>query len=166
MTNRKDVVLEQLRLGEYLIEKFTADLSDPEYFMVPAEGANHAGWILGHIAVSEDAITSAATGSPKRLPEPTHELFKGGTECRPDASKYPTRSKIDELFRNARVHTVEALKGFDEGRWDDPSPDEYSEEIFPTLGSLWAVQGTHQYWHIGQLTVCRTALKKGRVLAM
>jgi hypothetical protein len=164
MASPKDVVLDQLNMGLFLIEKFTEDLSDAEYFQPPIEGANHAGWILGHLAYSEDWVVSLVTGVDRRIPQSTEKLFKGGSHCLPDASKYPSRSEIDKLFRNSRTNAVEALKAFDEGRWGEPSPEEAPTEFFPTLGSLWAMQSTHQFWHIGHLSVCRTAMKKKRIL--
>ena len=164
MASGKDIVAGQLAVGQYLIEKFTGDLTDEEFFTAPVSGANHAGWVLGHIAVSEDSLCAVATGSDKRIPEATQKLFGGESECSNERSKYPSRKEIEELYRRTRAHTLEALKSFDEGKWDDPSPEGWPKEVFPTLGSMWSMQGTHLFWHIGQITVCRQALKKKRVL--
>ncbi len=159
MSSVKDTLLSQLRTGQFFFEKFTADLSDAEYFRPPVEGGNHAAWIVGHVACSEDSILAQLTGKPKRIPDSTAELFKGGSTCVADASRYPSRKELDELFRNSRGRTIEELTTFDEKKWNDAS----SWKTFPTLGALWGLQGTHQFWHIGQLTVCRQALKKPRV---
>ncbi len=164
MASPNDVVAAQLQTGQFLIEKFTEDLLDSEYFTPPIEGANHVGWIIGHIAASEDRTVSLITGAAQRLPTAMHELFRGGSTCLPDASKYPSRKKIDEFFHNSRANTVQALEAFDENKWNDPSPEEAFRDFFPTLGSLWGMQGTHQFWHIGQLTICRTKMKKKRIL--
>ncbi len=164
MATVKDVLLEQLRSGEYFVEKFTADLSDAEYFSPPVGGGNHAAWILGHIACSEDSITGQITGKGKRIPDATHELFKGGSVCIPDSSKYPSRKQIDELFRSSRARTIEELALFEGKKWQDPSPPGWEKSPFATIGGMWGLQGTHQFWHLGQLTVCRQAMKKKRVL--
>ncbi len=164
MTPAHDILLHQLNSGQYLIEKMTADLSDADYFRLPIPKGNHVGWILGHIACSEDSINAGVTGSPKRLPDAMHELFKGGSECLSDASKYPPRKQIDEMFRNTRAHVLEALKKADVAEWSKPSPEGWDKSVFPTRGAIWALQGTHQYWHIGQLTLCRTAMGKKRAL--
>jgi len=164
MATGKDVILEQLGMGDYLFNQFTADLSDEEYFKAPVPRANHAGWIIGHIAVSEDSLVAAATGKPKRIPEATQDLFKGGSTCKAEASVYPSRKQIDELYKNTRAHTLEALKASDESKWSAPSPEGFTKEVFPTMGSIWGLLSTHQYWHIGQLTVCRAAMNKKHVL--
>lgn len=164
MLGLKDVIIEQLQSGQLLIEKLTEDLSDAEYFVPPIEGANHVGWILGHMACSEDWASSLITGTRLRIPQSVHEVFKGGSKCIPDASKYPSRKEMDELFYNNRADTVEVLKTFDDDKWGDPSPEDVPRDFFPTLGSLWGMVGTHQFWHIGQITVCRAAMKKKPVL--
>ncbi|MFQ5495991.1 MAG: DinB family protein [Phycisphaerae bacterium] len=164
MASAKSVILGQLQTGEYLMEKFTADLTDDEYFTKPLEGANHTAWILLHLACSEDWAVSKIQGTGPRIEASMHELVKGGSPCQADRSGYPARRKIDELFRDTRAATVEAIKMFDEARWDDPAPDDYPKDFFPTIGSLWGMQATHQFWHIGQLCVCRAAMKKKPVL--
>ncbi len=164
MASPKDVVLEQFQLGQKLIEMMTADLDDAEYFKAAIDGTNHIGWILCHIACSEDTSVPPIMGASPRIAQSTHDLVKSGSPCITDASKYPPRKEIDELFRNTRAATIEALAAFDEGRWADPSPDSLPKEFFPTLGSLWAMHATHQFWHIGHITVCRVAMGKKPVL--
>ena len=164
MATAIDVILTQLGTGQFLMDKFTADFSDEEYFKIPVEGSNHAAWILGHIAVSEDSMAATAAGIDKKIPDSTYELFKGGSKCVADASKYPSRKEIDELFKTSRARTIEALNSSDASTWDGPPPEGYPKEVFPTMGAIWGMLGTHQFWHIGQLTVCRAVLKKPQVL--
>jgi len=163
MGGAKDVVLGQMQTSQFLVEKMTADLSDAEYFKPAVPGANHAGWIMGHIACSEDWAAALISGSKQRIPDATHALFKSGTTCVADASKYPSRKQIDELFRNSRAHALEAVKVFNDSRWNDPNP-KGANGPFPTLGALCGLLGFHPFWHIGQLTVCRVAMNKKRVL--
>ncbi len=164
MTTPKDVILHQLGSGQSILDRLISDLSDAEYFRPPIPGANHTGWIIGHIACSEDSLVNGATGAAKRIPEATHALFEGGSPCVADASKYPSRKHIDELLRTTRAHTTEALKAFDAAKWDKPSPEGWSKDMFPTLGAIWSLIGTHPFWHIGQITVCRCAMSKKRLL--
>ena len=164
MTKAKEVILQQLRSGQDLYEKFTADLADREYFVSPAEGCNHTAWLVGHVACSEDSLVSQITGGAKRIPDATHELFKAGSKCVGDASKYPSRVQIDKLFHDSRMNTMGALTRYDDRRWDEPSPEGWDKSVFPTMGAMWGLQGTHQFWHLGQLTVCRQVMRKKNVL--
>lgn len=164
MVTAKDVIAGQLQTGEYFLQTFTKDFTDAEYFAPAVAGSNHAAWILGHLACTEDWGRWLLSGKSKHLDEATHALFKGGSSCMPDPSKYPSRKALDRLFADSRSRLVEALGAFDIGRWDEPTPDHGPRKQFPTLGDLWALMGLHQFWHFGQLTTCRAALRKKALL--
>ena len=164
MSSAKDVILGQLEAGRKLIEMFTADLSDEEYFKPAVEGTNHVAWMLGHLACIEDAVAAGLTGTDKRIPAATHELFEGGSRCIADPSEYPSRRQIDEMFRNTRAHFLEALKAAEESNWDAPAPEGSPVELFPTVGALWGMPSIHQFWHIGQIATCRATMNKKRVI--
>lgn len=164
MAKLTEVIIQQLGTGHFLLEKFTSDFSDEEYFKIPIPGTNHPAWVMGHLACSEDSAVSGIAGKEMRIAQDTHDLFKGGSECIADASKYPSRGELDEMLKNSHAHLLEALQTFDESKWNDPSPEGFPKDFFPTLGSVWAMQSTHQFWHIGQLSVCRRALSKPMVL--
>lgn len=164
MATLKDVIIGQIQMGQTLFDMFTGDFSDAEFFQPPVSGTNHAGWIFGHIACSEDWAVGLITGKEKRIEKPMHDRFGGSSVCHADASKYPSRKEIDELYRNAHANILEVLESFDESRWDDPAPEGVPKEFFPTIGSMWGMQGAHPFWHVGQLTVCRVALGKPKVL--
>ena len=164
MASPKDTIKFQLGTAAALIEKFTADLSDEEYFKAPIPGANHAAWIVGHLAVSADSLAAGACGGKMRFPQEMHDLFNGQSECKADASIYPSRKDIEEMFTNSNAHTIEDLTTFDESKWDDPSPDSMPKDFFPTVGTMWGMVGAHPFWHIGQLTTNRVAMGKPRVL--
>lgn len=166
MISVKEMLLAQLGTGEYLFDKFTSDLSDAEYFKVPAANTNHVAWNIGHIATSEDSMVAAVTGGSMKFSQDLHKMFGGSSECFEDAAKYPSRGEIDEMRQNARANAIEQIKMFDEAKWNDPAPQGWPTDLFPTLGSVWALLATHQFWHIGQITVCRQTLGKSRVLGM
>lgn len=164
MSSMKDVILGQLQTSGWLLDQMLADLTDAEFFCPAVPGSNHAAWILGHIATSEESLTCKIVGRTPAFDEPLMKMFGGQSKCLPDASRYPSVADIKAMFRNARERTVQTLKAFDEKHWNDPSPEGLPRDFFPTKGSVWALQGTHAYWHIGQLTTCRVALGKKRVL--
>lgn len=165
MASPKDVVVQQLIFGQTLFEMFTSDLSDAEYFIPAAKGTNHAAWILGHVAQTEDWMVGLLTGAERTVSEDLQKLFGGSSECSPDADKYPPRKELDEMFRSNRARAIKAAQTVDDGCWDDAAPEGgLPQDSFPTVGSIWGMMGTHQFWHLGQLTTCRSAMKKKRVL--
>ncbi len=164
MSNLKNLLLGQLETGAFLFDKFTSDLSDEEYFKLPVPNTNHVAWNVGHIAVSEDSEVAAITGGTMKLSDDLRKIFSQSSECAGEPSMYPSRRDIDEMYNNVRANTTEQLKMFDEKKWDDASPEDWPTDMFPTLGSMWSILPTHQFWHIGQITVCRQSLGKSRVL--
>lgn len=165
MASPKDVIADQLQRSAFLFQTFTKDFSDAEYFQPAVSGSNHAAWVVGHIACAEDWGRWLLTGAAKQIDEPTHALFKGGSNCMPDAGKYPSRQAIDMMFQNSRARLSDALGAFDVRRWDEPTPEQGPRKQFGTLGAVWGLMGFHPFWHIGQLTTCRVALKKKAMLS-
>ncbi len=165
MASPKDVVVQQLMFGQTLFEMFTSDLSNEEYFIPAAEGTNHVAWVLGHIAQTEDWMIGLLTGAERTVSEDLQELFGGSSECSPDASKYPQRKELDDIVRSNRARAIRAAQTVDDSCWDDVAPEGgLPQNFFPTVGSIWGLVGTHQFWHLGQLTTCRSVMKKKRVL--
>lgn len=165
MASPKDVVVQQLKLGQTLFEMFTSDLSDAEYFIPAAEGTNHIAWVLGHIAQTEDWMVGLLTGAERTVSEDLQKLFGGSSECSTDAGRYPSRKELDEMFRSNRARAMKAAQAADDGCWDDAAPEDgLPKDFFPTVGSVWGMMGAHQFWHLGQLTTCRSVMKKKRVL--
>ena len=108
-----------------------------------------------------DLLTSAK----RTVSEDLQKLFGGSSECFPDAALYPTREDLDEMFRSNRGRAIKAARTVDDACWDDVAPEGgLPKEFFPTVGSIWGMMGTHQFWHLGQLTTCRSVMKKKRVL--
>ena len=160
MASPKDVIMVQLKTGAELIGKFTADLTDAEYFVAPTPELNHTGWVLGHLACSEDWGIGLLSGQDKKIDTAIHERFAGGKPCTQGPADYPTAGELQTYFQDTRTRLVNALEGFDDNRWDEASPEGAPKELFPTLGTLWGLMGFHQFWHIGHITACRAAMKK------
>ncbi len=164
MIRAKEMILQQLHTGTFLFQKFTDDLLDEEYFIAPTTGGNHTAWNLGHIACVEDAIVSGICSGQPQLSKVVRDLFASGASCSVDAARYPSRAEIDSLFSETRERTVSAVEELDDALWNDPPPPSFPRELFPTRGAAWSALGTHQFWHLGEVAVCRTALGKDRVL--
>ncbi len=162
MPDAKDVIRHQLESGQHLIEMLTADLTDEEYFKPAAKGTNHVAWILLHVACTEDWVVSTLTESQRQIPAEIHEAFSPGSTCQTTASRHPPLKRIGEIFNNAQARLLEALSASDLNTWDDPSPEGFPREFFPTVGVVWSRQGAHLSWHIGQIATCRAAMGKKR----
>ncbi len=156
----KQLVLNQLQGSKSLFDTFSKDLSDADARYQPGDMGNHLNWILVHMAVSEDSMISQMAGTPKRLSEALHKAYSGGSTCKADDGM--TRAEALKLYNESHTRTCDFVKNFDESRLDDKAPAGYPE-MFPTVGAALGLFGAHPYWHIGQLTVNRTLLKKPKV---
>jgi hypothetical protein len=165
MISPKEIIRHQLDTGLQLIELCTRDLNDEEYFTPVLAGGNHAAWVTGHLAVSEDTLLAVILGQAPAIAENLRGLFARGSECFADASRYPPRAEIEGLFRDVRPRTLEHLASFDESRWNDASPESLDRHLLPTLGTIWSLIAAHPWWHVGQLTYNRKALNKPRFFA-
>lgn len=161
--NAKAVIKSQLVAGDDLIQKFTDDFTNEEFlFTLPNDGQS-VMWIQGHLACTEDWVLHHLTGSPFQIPEELHGKVSFGSKPSSLAGDYPTRKQILKIFKSQRRRTLSALRKSKLREWDNPAPKEMPP-VFPTVGSLWAMLGTHIYWHFGQITVIRRMHKKPAVL--
>jgi hypothetical protein len=153
----KDIVLNQYASAQWLYESALKDLSDADCRFQPFTGANHVNWILAHLAVSEDSLIAKITGGPMRYKEALHKAYGGGSQCNADDGM--TRAEAWKMYTESGRHTTEFVKSFAEARYDDPSPESL-RQMFPTVGAVVGLLGAHPYWHFGQVTFNRRALKK------
>jgi hypothetical protein len=156
----KDLVLNQLQGSKMLFDSFSKDFNDNDARYQPGNSGNHLNWIFVHMAVSEDAMMSQMSGEPKKLSEALHKAYSGGSTCTADDGM--TRAEALKLYNESHARTCEFVKGFPESRFGDKAPEGYPAN-FPTMATVLGLLGAHPYWHIGQLTVNRTLLKKPKV---
>jgi len=156
----KGVIKGQMVWGANLMQLFSSDLSDDEFFFQPTAGGSHLGWILGHLAGTQDWAVANVTGQPQRLPTEINERFGFGSEISADRSRFLPRAEVEALFRDTQAHSLSVLADYDLSQWNEPTPEGVPSEYFPTMGSLWNLLPLHTFWHFGQLTVNRRMLGK------
>ena len=157
----KELIINQLQTSKWLFDSFSRDFSDADAQVQPCENGNHLNWMFVHMAVSEDSMIATLTGQPKKLSESLHKSYGGGSTCKADDGM--TRAEALKLFNEAHARTEEFVKNFDESRYGDMAPEGFPP-LFPTVGGVIGLLGTHPFWHFGQLTVNRTMLNKPRIL--
>jgi len=157
----KTLLREQLVSGKHIIDKAVENFSDEEFMVrLPGDGV-FATWIFGHLAVSEDWVLSLLTGAEVRLPNDLVNQFEGDRSFQQefDSATLPSRTAALALFETQHERVLQALETEDVSQWGKPTPDKIPD-VFPTLGALWGIMGTHPYWHLGQLIAIRHMLKK------
>ena len=161
----KDVLRNQLASGDNLIEMFSQDFSDEEYLYQLPNGGQTTLWIIGHLAVSEDWMLSKISRGEVKISPEMHEKFQGGTAPTGNAEDNPSIDEVKQLFKEQRERTLAALDESDTDTWENESPEDV-RQFFPTIGGLWSLMATHEFWHFGQLSVIRRNLEKPSALGM
>lgn len=158
--NAKQLAVNQLQASKWLFDNFIKDFSEADARRQPCEGGNHLNWILVHLAVSEDSITASISGGPKRYAEALHKAYGGGSACKADDGM--TLAEARRMYDESHARTLDFIGKLPDARLADKAP-EGMPPLFPTVGAVLGLLATHPFWHFGQLTVTRAALKKPRV---
>lgn len=140
--------------------KFAEDIPADKLCVAPTADANHALWVLGHLAWTDDSILSALAGKPSALPAGFTEAFGMGSKPQPDAKRYPSVAEVKTQLAGRREALTGWLKSLSPAQLAAPLPKELSG-FAPDHATLAATLAWHEGLHAGQLTVARRALGFG-----
>ena len=122
---------------ESLLEYFK---TDDDWFFQATANANHAMWIVGHLALADNAFASKFRPENERKPSADWEgLFWFGSEVSSDRSVYPSKEDVLEYFRERRENLMRVLDEISDEELSAaaPGPDERSAIAgAPNVGHL------------------------------
>lgn len=150
-----------IRSFEYslgFLMELVSDVPDDRWTEQPPGLANHAAWVVGHLAYSCQAI-GGEMGMQPWLPTGRRELF--GTGSRPENQRghYPAgRVLLEELQSGSRRVRDQVRQS-----WGMISrqalPDERYRSLLPTVGdAVLQVLVAHSAYHVGQTALWRKAI--------
>ncbi|MCZ6834319.1 MAG: DinB family protein [Planctomycetota bacterium] len=146
-----------MRFARSATLKFLEGLTDEQLMHRPTPEANHATWILGHLAYVDDSIYTKVSGHDSVIPSNYKALFDSGTTPSDNASDYPSK---DELLTNLeKAHT--AFIGWFESLSDEQmasAPPEGLEIFGANFACVVATLAWHEGVHNGQLIEIRRTL--------
>ena len=151
------LVREGLRGFEFarqLVLEMAKATPDERFYDVPAEGGNHAAWNLGHIAVTDDLIRSALGGGDAVLSSEWHEMFKGGSVCKPGFAGHPSREELLDGLAKSRAAVIAWFSGLNESELTEPLTGgftQFAADRAMLMGSIAA----HETFHAGQMSAAR-----------
>ena len=123
----------------------------------PVPKTNHALWILGHCAVSDEHFPKAMGSEATILDASWSELFGMGSTPVDDPRKYPTLDEITGGMERAREALLEWFGSMDETKLLSPLPDDW-KMFGPNFAGLMNSIAWHEAIHTGQLSAIRRAL--------
>ena len=156
----KQAIESAMNAGLTVLNKYVGDLDDADLMERPGPGCNTLAWQLGHLIASESFLVNlVCPGQGAVLPEGFAEKH-GKDKCDvDDPAQFLSRDEYLKLYDQARVVSKKALAELPPERLDEPAPERF-RSIFPTVGSVFLLVGSHPMMHAGQFVPVRR--RKGK----
>lgn len=138
--------------------RLTADVSDADLYKQPAPGMNPAGWLLGHLALSNDFALSIM-GEATVCPAEWSQWFGPKSVPLAEGMPRPKKNEFLSMIETGYAKVSAALaKGPAPDKLAAPNPIDFLRGPLPTAGDLLAhLLTTHVATHLGQLSAWRRA---------
>lgn len=133
------------------------DIPQDKLFYQLTPGGNHAAWVMGHLAVTDDFVLTKAGGREAKCPAAWEKLFGTGSTPTGKPGDYPAVGEIKEHLNLRREELIGWFKSLDEAKLASPLP-EGTEWLAKTHGGAMATLAIHEGLHAGQLTMIRRSL--------
>ncbi|MEQ8845779.1 MAG: DinB family protein [Phycisphaerales bacterium] len=146
--------LRNLEWARGLLLEMAKATPDERFYELPAEHGNHAAWNLGHIAVTDDLVRNALAGGDAVLPTEWHEMFKGGSTCKPGAEGHPSREELLDALARARAALVAWFGGMNESELAEPLTGGLAQLAADRAMLMGSLAG-HEAFHAGQMSAAR-----------
>ena len=95
--------LSAMRFGRGFLKMLLEQTFDDLFYKPAFEGANHAAWVVGHLALTDNAFLVDVAGQDSKLPEEWNALFGVNTKAIPDPKKYPFRAELMSVLDERRA---------------------------------------------------------------
>jgi len=136
---------------------FLEDIPEDKLCYQPFPGTNHALWIIGHLACTDNFLLTAIGGRQTDLPATWNELFGMGSTPQPDPDAYPPPAEVRQQLDARRDELIEWFKSMDGDQLVAPLPEDY-QTFARDHAALMTSIAWHEGLHAGQLTVVRKTL--------
>ena len=137
--------------------KMVDDIPVEKICSKPLDGTNHALWVLGHLAVTDDWFACTLANRESVIDESWGPLFGMKSEPSDDPSTYPSIDEIKAGLQRARQSLLTGFESLDEQQLQGPVPDEL-EGFAPNVGGAAFTLAWHEGFHAGQLSAVRRSL--------
>jgi len=133
------------------------DVPEDRWTHQPIASANHAAWIAGHLAHTDNYFLTAVAGMATRIPADWDELFGMGSQPVDDPSAYPSPAFLRDHLGARREELIAWFRSLTDAQARAPLPEALLS-FAPTFGQLAHSLAWHEGMHTGQLTVVRKSL--------
>lgn len=151
------IAIERMETSRGFLLRLLDSLSDEDLAARAGAAGNHALWVMGHIAQSDDAVVSAFTGEPSCLPDGHSELFAAKTSLNDNAADYPSRDELLLRMTTSRERVAGWVASLDDQSALRSSPKHLAEFAPNPIAAAHGVS-QHEFMHAGQIATVRAFL--------
>jgi hypothetical protein len=159
MLTVKELIRNQMKFGDMLIQSYLGDLSDADLLVRSVPGANHIAWQMGHLISSAKHILQGLGHDGMALPDGFEETYKKENAASDDPKLFATKAEYLRLHGLALNAIEAALDKTPDAALEEPSP-ESMREYAPTKAAVFMLFGNHLAMHAGQFVPIRRKLGK------
>ncbi|NOX59765.1 MAG: DinB family protein [Planctomycetes bacterium] len=135
---------------------FLEDIPDDKWCHQPTENGNHAFWVVGHIAHSDNFFRTLGK-QESNVPAEWDGLFGMGSVPQTSASAYPSPAELRDALATQRESLTAWLGSLDAEQAAKPLEGDMTQ-FASSYGNLPGSIACHESVHAGQLTVVRKSL--------
>ncbi len=161
--NVKDLLRYNVTFTHNITKKYMDDIADEEMLVRAVPGSNHLAWQLGHLVASERSLLEAIGADVPDLPEGFAENHGRENTGSDDPNDFLAKAQYFELMEQMHEAAEAAIGKTDEAGLDAPTPEKL-RSMFPTVGSVLLMAGSHEMMHTGQIAAIHRKLGKPIVI--
>ncbi len=123
----------------------------------PVAKANHALWVLGHVACTDDYFLTSVGGAKPLLDESWSKRFGSGSTPGIDAKAYPSLADVKAAAAKTRAALVKWFESMDDAKFGTAFTGDMVG-FAPNYGTLPISIAWHEGFHSGQISAVRRSL--------
>ncbi|HVP12468.1 MAG TPA: DinB family protein [Phycisphaerae bacterium] len=146
-----------LNFSRTVLTSLLEDIPENKLCYQAVPRSNHALWIMGHIAITDESFLADIAKRPADRFNAWKEMFFTGSTPKANPTDYPRLSEIRDCLTRSRGNLIEWLGSLSEQQLLAPLSGEM-QSFAPTLAAMMSSIACHEAMHAGQLTIIRKSL--------
>lgn len=158
LSERLQLAIAQIESAREYTMNLLQDLSDDDWFWLPAPPFTTIAWQVGHLAMAEYGLClfrqrGRAEIDSELMSGAFRKKFMRGTTPPTDRADYPSREETLEVLQRVHRQVLLELPGFDGPALDEPMDRPYF--CYPNRYGSLLFAGHHEMIHAGQIGMLR-----------
>ncbi|MCP4591047.1 MAG: DinB family protein [bacterium] len=152
-----EIGLAALKFAREVTLGFLDDIPEDKLCYCPIPEGNHAFWLIGHIAITDDVFRCTLGGKTSKRPELWSKLFGRGSKPLPDAGAYPSPTELRAQLQGTREELLGWFQSLPDPKLTEALPEEF-QRFAPNYATLMTTIAWHEGMHAGQLRMIGRSL--------